>query len=98
MSEWDYIDHDNLLDHITAREHYKGGTIAMRQLIAHENYAIYDTTADTGVDENGEPLPPAYYSTAYLPITANINNYAAVLITTEQEMIDYGNTAGIICQ
>ena len=83
MSEWYYIDHDNLLEHITVREHRENGAIAMRQLIAHENYAIYDTTADTGVDENGEPLPPAYYSTAYLPISANINNYAAVLITTE---------------
>ena len=83
MSEWDYIDHDNLLEHITVREHRENGAIAMRQLIAHENYAIYDTTADTGVDENGEPLPPAYCSTAYLPISANINNYAAVLITTE---------------
>lgn len=81
MEEWTYKDIEGILENITIREYYKDGTLSMRQLLAHEGYAIYDTTEELYTDpETGETFPPLYSCQVTLPISANYYIYKAIPI------------------
>lgn len=88
MEEWIYKDIEGVLENITIREYYNDSTLSMRQLLAHEGYAIYDTTEELYTDpETGETFPPLYSYQVTLPISANYHVYKAVLIEPDMRVV-----------
>lgn len=88
MEEWTYKDIEGVLENITIREHYKDDILSMRQLLAHEGYAIYDTTEELYTDpETGETFPPLYSYQVTLPISANYYIYKAAPIEPGMEVV-----------
>ena len=88
MEEWTYKDIEGILENITIRKHYKDGILSMRQLLAHEGYAIYDTTEELYTDpETGETFPPLYSYQVTLPISANYHIYKAIPIEPGMEVV-----------
>ena len=85
---------EGTLEHITIYEYRNEGSdaVVMRRLVAHEGYAMYNTTVDTGVDEEGNPNPPTYVYTAYLPTSVPVTNYVAVLIEEGMEVVGQPTT------
>jgi hypothetical protein len=93
MATWTYNDIEGALEHITLREKYRDGILASRQLIAHEGYAIYNTTEELYTDpETGETYPPTYSYQASLPLSVDYTIYAAAPITPGMEVV--GGTPG----
>lgn len=88
MAQWTYKDIEEVLENITIREKYRDGTLSMRQLLAHEGYAIYDTTEELYTDpETGETFPPLYSYQVTLPISANYYIYKAIPIEPGMEVV-----------
>lgn len=88
MAEWTYKDIEEILENITIREHYRDGTLSMRQLLAHEGYAIYDTTEELYTDpETGKTFPPVYSYQVTLPISANYRIYKAIPIEPGMDVV-----------
>ena len=87
MAAWSYKDIEGLLDRITDREKYRDGILTIRQLLAHDGYAIYDTTEELYTDpETGEVLPPTYSYQASLPPSVDYTIFRAVPIEPGMEV------------
>lgn len=89
MSEvWAYIDKEGLLEHITVREKYCDGVLSIRQLLAHDGYAIYDTTEELYTDpETGESYSPTYSYQVSMPPSVDYTIFRAILITPGMEVV-----------
>lgn len=88
MATWTYNDIEGLLDHITVREKYEDGVFTIRQLIAHDGYAIYDTTEELFTDpETGETFPPIYSYQVSMPISADYTIFRAIPIEPGMEVV-----------
>jgi hypothetical protein len=78
---WTYVDREGLLEHITVREKYRDGVLSIIQLLAHENYAIYDTTQVCPIDpETNEPFPPIYSYQVSMGANMDYTRFRAVPI------------------
>lgn len=88
MANWTYKEIEGVLDHITVKEKYRDGILAGRQLLAHEGYAIYDTTEELYTDpETGKTLPPLYSYQVSLPVSVNYYIYKAIPIEPGMEVV-----------
>lgn len=88
MANWTYNDIEGLLDHITIREHYEDGVLSFRQLLAHDGYAIYDTTEELHTNpETGEVLPPLYTYQVTMPLSVDYTVYKAIPIEPGMEVV-----------
>lgn len=88
MANWTYKKIEGLLDHITIIENYKDGTLSFRQLLAHEGYAIYDTTEEPYTDpETGETFPPLYSYQVTLPLSVDYTIYKAIPIEPDMRVV-----------
>ena len=88
MAVWTYEDREGLLENITVRDKYRDGILAMRQLLAHEGYAIYDTTEELYTDpETGETSQPTYSYQVTMPVTADYTIFAAKFIDETMEVV-----------
>ncbi len=57
------------------------GAVRMREIVAHEGYALYDKTEVTSINpDTGLPFPPTYSYTASLPISVPVTNFETKLI------------------
>lgn len=89
MATWTYNDIEGLLDNITVREKYRDGILTIHQLLAHDGYAIYDTTEELYADpEIGEVLPPIYSYQASLPPSVDYTIFRAVPIEPGMEIAE----------
>ena len=81
MANWTHKEIEGLLDHITIIENYEDGALSFRELLAHDGYAIYDTTEELYTDpETGETFPPLYSHRAVLPLSVDYTIYKAIPI------------------
>lgn len=88
MANWVYKDIEGILDNITVREKYKDGTLSFRQLVAHDGYAIYDTTEELYTDpETGETFPPLYSYQVTLPLSVDYTIYKAIPIEPGMDVV-----------
>lgn len=88
MANWTYKEIEGVLDHITVKEKYRDGILAGRQLLAHEGYAIYDTTEELYTDpETGKTFPPLYSYQVSLPVSVNYYIYKAAPIEPGMEVV-----------
>lgn len=88
MATWTYNDIEGVLEHITVREKYRDGVLRSRQLLAHDGYAIYDTTEELYTDpETGEVYPPIYSYQVSLPLTSDYMRFRAKLIDDTMEVV-----------
>lgn len=97
---WTYEDHENLLANITLRRKFRDGEHRMTQLLAHEGYALHDKN-DVGFtdEETGEYYPPIYsyqYTTAASEEQYLFDNFEAVLITPEMDVVGKPDTPEIV--
>lgn len=88
MATWTYTDTENVLEHITLREHYRDGVLNHRQLLAHNGYAIYNTTEELYTDlETGETYPPTYSYQVSCPLSVDYTIYRAKLIDETMDVV-----------
>ena len=88
MAEYTRINKENILDNITVSEMYRDGVLYGINLIAHEGYAIYDTTEELYTDPiTGETYPPTYTYQVVLPLSVDYTIYVAIPITEGMEVV-----------